>query len=349
MSQISHLSSNLWFEHGEKLKAVVDHFLLSQQSSQTRRSYARDIADFLEFCGSHGINLESVAHITERMLLLWQKSLEQKYSGPHQKTKHTVQTTVARKIAGVSSLLKFAFKRKLIASNPAELLARPRVKNESRTNALTATQVVEVLRCLEERKCSAEAAASTGELSAGAAEKAVRSAYLRFAVLHTLFTVGMRVDELCQLRICDFVNADGLPRLHMTAKGAEEHSPLIHPATAQVIEMYIHRCRRNALPHEYLFERAQKVKEVAPLSQPAVFQMMIEACAEAGVSQKVSPHSCRATVATLLHNSGVAIGHIQELLNHKQITTTALYVKKAGALEEAAARKMNWSGILDNE
>ena len=342
MTQILVLSTKLWSEHGEQLKTVVEHFLLSQQSPQTRRSYARDIADFLDFCSAHGIQVQTIAEITEKMLLLWQKSMEFKHSQFNNDANRTVQSTVARKIAGVSSLLNFAFKRKLIATNPASLLARPRIKRESRTNALTATQVVDVLRWLEARKDDAAMQGGPDKFS----QKNARSAHLRFAVLHTLFTVGMRVDELCQLRICDVEHTDSHTRLHMTAKGGEDHAPLVHPSTAQVLMCYVNKCRNGARPQEFLFERAQQVKNPRPLSQAAVFQMMAEACTEAGVPQKVSPHSCRATVATLLHNSGVAIGHIQELLNHKQITTTALYVKKAGALDEAAARKMNWAGML---
>jgi integrase len=53
-----------------------------------------------------------------------------------------------------------------------------------------------------------------------------------------------------------------------------------------------------------------------------------------------SPHSLRATAATLLLDSGVPIGAVQDLLDHKHITTTQIYDKRRRAVRDSASRKM---------
>ena len=171
-----------------------------------------------------------------------------------------------------------------------------------------------------------------------------RSWALRHAVIATLFTVGMRVDELCEVRLGDIERTPEFTRLHMTAKGGEAHSPIIHEATSRMLAAYATEFRAGAGPAEFLFLRAQAVRNETRLTQSAIYAMITEVAREVGIDKKVSPHSCRATLATLLHNGGVPIGHIQDLLNHKQITTTAIYIKKAEALKEAAATKIDILG-----
>jgi hypothetical protein len=110
---------------------------------------------------------------------------------------------------------------------------------------------------------------------------------------------------------------------------------------------YIQELRPNAKEDDYLFIRVQNVKNNTKLTQPAIYKMVIESAKKAGIEKKVSTHSCRATLATLLHNQGTPIGQIQTLLNHKDITTTSIYIKKANEIEESAAMKLNLSHFPD--
>src|SRR6202035_5516703 len=54
-----------------------------------------------------------------------------------------------------------------------------------------------------------------------------------------------------------------------------------------------------------------------------------------------SPHSLRATAATLLLDSGVPIEAVQDLLDHKHITTTQIYDKRRRAVKDSASHKMH--------
>lgn len=315
----------------DTLADVLGHFLLSLRSPNTRRCYLRDVKDFLEFLDSKHIEVQRVSEITERMLMTWQEHLSQVHSRYVGSRKRVVQTSVARKLSTLSSLLDFALKRKLIDRNVADLLNRPKVKRESRTNAFTREEVRLVLGLCKERRDALQAEGG----------RPYRSWALRHAVLGTLFSVGMRVDELCELRLGDIESTPEFTRLHMTAKGSESHAPIVHPDTAALLAAYVAEFRAGAPADAFVFVRAQNMRTETRLTQSAVYEMVTEVAKEAGITKRVSPHSCRATLATLLHNGGVPIGHIQDLLNHKQITTTALYVKKADELQDAAATKIS--------
>jgi site-specific recombinase XerD len=69
-------------------------------------------------------------------------------------------------------------------------------------------------------------------------------------------------------------------------------------------------------------------------------------CEKAGIAKTVTPHVLRATVATSLHAKGVPVVHIQRLLNHKDIATTAVYIRRTGEENEAAGLKLAW-GKMD--
>jgi integrase/recombinase XerD len=161
-------------------------------------------------------------------------------------------------------------------------------------------------------------------------------------VLFTLLTVGLRVQELCLLKMNSLEQVGEHWRLHVVAKGNEQHSPLIHKVTAQVLQDYKEEFRSGARLQDPLFVRVQKTAVPTLLNRSSVFDMVKVVVKESGVLKHLSPHACRATVATLLHGQGVPIMHIQQLLNHKHITTTSLYVKKADELGEAATQKIQF-------
>lgn len=328
------LSAGEWAQREltDFLPDVVAHFLLSLRSDHTRRNYGRDLQEFIDFLRTQlGINVQSVKDITEKMVMLWNQQLNNQHSQYAGSRARVVQSSVARKLCSLSSLLNFAKKRRLIELNCMDLLARPKIKRESKTNALTSDELKTILSLAE----------SDATINKDVSLLKYRSAKLRYAVLYTLLSVGMRVDELCELRIGDFEQTPQFTRLHMTAKGGETHSPIIHDNTVAVIKAYISEFRTHASSQDLLFVRAHRTKIESKLSQVAIYEMITDLSQRAGIEKKVSPHSCRATLATLLHHNGVPIGQIQDLLNHKQITTTAIYIKKANEIAEAAATKID--------
>lgn len=311
---------------------LITHFLLSCRSTHTRRAYALDIRNFLEFANRIGVSVRDAHDITEKLSLLWQEELREKHSRYQGAKRRVVQTSVARHLSAISSLLDFALKRGLIEKNCLKLVARPKIKRESKTNALTPNELKEILRVALE---------SVKVASANNNYKKYRRARLEYVVIYTLLSVGMRVDELCELRIGDFEETPQFAKLHMTSKGGETHSPIIHENTAALIREYLNEFRADGIESDFLFSPKGRGPLCKKITQPIIFKLIQALTKAAGIDKHLSPHSCRATLATLLHNNGVPIGQIQDLLNHKQITTTAIYIKKSQELQESAATKIN--------
>jgi integrase/recombinase XerD len=298
---------------------LIEHFLLQFASLNTRRNYAADLESFFSFWREKGIQLETAIHeVNDKQIFVW---LEQFHE----------PSTRARKLASLSSFFRFCEERRFIAVNPCRVVKRPQVSRTQATQALTED---ETLRLLDTLKSRAESV-----FEGSHAQRQQHAAQLSFAVLHTLFSVGMRVDELCELRISDLLFHPPQFKMRFISKGGDEHVVAISQASAEVIQSYLNNCRGTVSPADFVFARAQSCSRKVKLSQTAIFRMIRDAAAAAGIQKTISPHSARATVATVLHRQGVPLGFIQSLLNHKQITTTAHYVKKANERSESAALK----------
>ena len=305
----------------EEIQSAFSHFLITQKSVHTRRNYGRDISDFLKFCTDNSWHVAVLSQIKEEFINLWKIQLFK--NGDK-------ETSVARKLAALSSFLNFGVKRGLISKNVVLLVNRPHISEISRTNALTLAEMTDLLNFLKTNKETLKNLEPKSRKYASAA--------LRYAVIHTLISVGMRVDELCGLHIGSLEELPDRARLNLTLKGGYEHVVVIHPQTHAILKAYIQEFRATCSPNELLFVRAQNCKnKTQKLTQAAVYQSITESARHAGITTHLSPHSCRATLATLLHNAGTPIGQIQDLLGHKRISTTSVYIKKAEERSQAAA------------
>lgn len=310
-------TSDQWFD-------VIPHFLMTFTSHNTRTSYANDLKGFLQFLESHGSGVRAVSDINETHILQWQNHLQKELN-------LSLHTTIRRKLNVLSSFFVFAQQRGLLTQNPMDFVTKPKLKQESKTNAFTRDEVERILAFLMAECCRLQLADDA---------RAYERARVHYIIVATLFSTGMRVSELCALKVSDLESANGAPRIHIhNAKGNVEHSLFISGEFFVILQEFI--LEQNRAGSDYLFSQGNKL---APLTTRTVYNLIQKVAQTLNIERKVSPHSCRATVATLLHNQGVPIGHIQHLLNHKSMTTTAVYIKKADELREAAATKIDIDG-----
>lgn len=298
---------------------IAENFLLQFSSLNTRRNYAADIESFFSFWKEKGIHLETAVHqVNDKQIFIW---LEQ-FGEP---------STRARKLASLSSFFRFCEERRVVTVNPCRLVKRPQVGRSQTTQALTEEETLLLLKTLKDN--------SEAVFDGSHAQRRQHAAHLSYAVLHTLFSAGMRVDELCELRISDLLFHPPQFNMRFISKGGDEHIIAVSQACAEVIQSYLSKYRGRVSSSDFVFTRVQSSSTTVKLSQTSVFRMIRDAGESAGLQKSLSPHSARATVATVLHRQGIPLGFIQTLLNHKQITTTAHYVKKANELNESAALK----------
>jgi site-specific recombinase XerD len=156
------------------------------------------------------------------------------------------------------------------------------------------------------------------------------------AILETLFSTGLRVSELANLKI-DSVNLhntrDGVGEFTVRGKGSKLRVVFLSESAKQKIKNYLDK-RHD--PSPYLFvrhDRAMK-KSVSEKSKreggspltPRSIQRLVQHYAKAaGLAKKVSPHTLRHSYATDLLKNGADIRSVQSLLGHSSITTTQVY------------------------
>lgn len=152
------------------------------------------------------------------------------------------------------------------------------------------------------------------------------------AVLALLYGTGIRVSECAGVR-CGQVD---LTRLTITVrgKGGHERSIPLNPQLAEVLRQYAH-ARGAALPTAPFF----RSRFGRPLSRGAIYERVRTWGQRSQVGVPLCPHRLRHTFATHLVRAGVGLVTIRDLLGHRQITSTQIYLHvTAEDLRGAAAR-----------
>lgn len=148
-------------------------------------------------------------------------------------------------------------------------------------------------------------------------------AYRDRAILETLYGCGLRVSELCGLRISRLNFADGFIRV--VGKGDKERLVPIGPEAMRHIGIYRNE-ERVHLPVQpkavdLLFLNARGNS----LSRVWVFKLVKDLAVRAGITKTISPHTFRHSFATHLVEGGADLRAVQEMLGHASITTTEIY------------------------
>ena len=156
------------------------------------------------------------------------------------------------------------------------------------------------------------------------------------AIIETLYSCGLRVSELINLRITDLNFEQGFIRV--VGKGDKER--LIPIGKKAIKEINLYMPDRNSLP------RIEKTSENIlflnrrgkGLTRVMVFTIVKNAARDAGVKKEISPHTLRHSFATHLVEGGADIRIVQEMLGHESILTTEIYTHLDSVqLKEAAS------------
>lgn len=156
------------------------------------------------------------------------------------------------------------------------------------------------------------------------------------AILATFLYCGVRIGTACRLTVNDFRDDADDPVLAIQEKGRAKSKRRIgiHSHCAEAIREYltVSEIDRGPVFRARLNSRSKKLGD-KPISQPAMYRLLLDYLGQLRGSKdadgtcRYSPHSLRATTATLLDEAGVPIKRIQELLGHKDIRVTQQYIK----------------------
>ena len=176
------------------------------------------------------------------------------------------------------------------------------------------------------------------------------------AILKFFLYSGARIGTGCRLKVGDFHQDGDEATIALHEKGDRRRKIGLHFAAAQAIAEYIARANLTKGPlfrarrHWRKPELSQRA--IAPVTMYTLLQGYLarlpgavreeDVVAEDGSTTKVqrclyTPHSIRATTATLLLDAGVDIIKVKELLGHRHVTTTQIYDKRRRSAKEGAS------------
>lgn len=211
-----------------------------------------------------------------------------------------VPRSISRILSGIRSFFKFLYLDGYIETDPTELLESPQ----------TGEHLPEVLT--EKEIDSMEAAIDTGKWE-GQRNR---------AIIEVLFSCGLRVSELVNLKIsCLFMN-EGFVRI--LGKGNKERLVPISKKAIKEIEYWF--ADRNLMnikkgEEDYVFLN----RRGAHLTRTMILIIIKKTAEEAGIRKTVSPHTLRHSFATALLEGGADLRAIQMMLGHESIGTTEIY------------------------
>ena len=142
------------------------------------------------------------------------------------------------------------------------------------------------------------------------------------AIIETLYSCGLRVSELCALRLSQIERGDGVIRV--IGKGNKERLVPIGEQALHAIDNYLPiRAAGRLLPEAgdtlFISRTGLGIRRVM------VFLIVRRAAEAAGIQKKVTPHTLRHSFATSLVRGGADLRVVQAMLGHASIVTTELY------------------------
>lgn len=143
-------------------------------------------------------------------------------------------------------------------------------------------------------------------------------------VLMTAYALGLRVSELCQLRVRDIDGAADRMCVHIVqGKGAKDRYVPLAPDTLQMLRHWwaLHR------PREWLF--CSQADPSLPLKEDSALRWFHAARSDAGISKSGGIHTLRHCYATHLLESGVDLHTLSKWLGHRHVSTTMRYLHLA--------------------
>lgn len=226
------------------------------------------------------------------------QNIEQFASGLHDIGIHP--RSQARILSGIRSFYKFLVMDDYLDSDPTALIESPRL-GEHLPDVLTVEEIDGLISAID---------------------RSTREGQRNCAILETLYSCGLRVSELCNLRISDLYLDEKF--IKVEGKGSKQRLVPISPrAISELGDYFPLRAEGLIKPgyEDYVFiSRFGK-----NISRIMVFHIIKELAALTGLKKHISPHTFRHSFATHLLEGGANLRAIQCMLGHEDIATTEIY------------------------
>lgn len=143
------------------------------------------------------------------------------------------------------------------------------------------------------------------------------------AMLETLYSSGLRVSELTELRLTNVYKEIGI--LKILGKGNKERLVPIGKDALKYLFLYVDEIRKHQVIKPDFENFVFLNRRGESLSRVMVFLIIKETAKKIGLKKSISPHTFRHSFATHLIEGGADLRAVQEMLGHESITTTEIY------------------------
>jgi len=270
---------------------AIERFIRAQEgrnrSAQTLRAYRSDLSQLADWLHTDNPLLTDPVEVTT--------------DDVHEFLAHLAHdgisgTSRARKLAAIREFYRSMVNLDLIAKSPVDAIDTPKRERKSRM----------YLSPEEYNRLLAAAGAHPRD----------------FCILTLFIQTGIRISELCDLRLDD-IDLDAGSLTVRVGKGMAARTIELEKKGIRATKTWL--SIRPATYYDYLFLN----RDEEPLKEWGVRDLLHKYCEQAGITKRITPHSLRHTFASAKAQSGVSPFQLKEWLGHARLDTTSIYVHMA--------------------
>ncbi|SHE54437.1 site-specific tyrosine recombinase XerD [Dysgonomonas macrotermitis] len=273
-----------------KIVSKYKSYLLLEKglSKNSIEAYTNDLAKLLSYLENENLKLQDVKldHLQQFIAQLYDLGINAR--------------SVARILSGIRSFFNYLILDGYIQEDPAELLETPKIGLKLPT-VLSLEEIEDIKGCID---------------------LSTKEGHRNRAIIEVLYSCGLRISELINLKFSDMFLNDGFIRVE--GKGSKQRLvPISEIAIKEINNYLIDRdhldIKKGSESTVFLSKRG------TPISRIMVFHFIKQYAEQAGIQKNISPHTFRHSFATHLLEGGANIRAIQQMLGHEKITTTEIY------------------------
>jgi integrase/recombinase XerD len=279
----------MWEVHKKGFKAYLQ--LEKSLSDHSVEAYVHDIEKFTQFL----------------MVMQWEKKPQDILLGDLEQFVRWISelgmtaASQSRIISGLRNFYKYCLLEQIVSADPTVLLESPK-QSRKLPDFLTFGEIEKII---------------------GANDLSTPEGTRNKAILETLYSCGLRVSELVNLKLTALYFDVGYIRI--TGKGDKERLVPIGSDAIKYITIYLQNIRVHIPVKSGNEDIVFLNRRGAKLSRVMIFLIIKELAKKAGIAKNISPHSFRHSFATHLVEGGADLRAVQEMLGHESITTTEIY------------------------
>jgi integrase/recombinase XerC len=270
------------------------------RSPKTVLAYSTDLHQFLGWVVENDATVETVADIQRVHIVDFLASLsERKLTG----------VSRARKLAAIREYCRYLFNMDLLEKSPATGVDTPKIEHNGKA----------WLRPDEYSRMLTMAAGSPRD----------------YCILTVFLQTGIRVSELCNLRIDD-IDLKAKQLSVRSGKGMNARQISLETKGIKALKTWLQL--RPSVPHDHIFTNE---RDGGAITERGVRMLVTKYRENAGITKQASCHALRHTFATVKASKGVSPYQLQRLLGHSKLDTTMVYVhlgreNEAAVMEETS-------------